>query len=199
MTSSATWRGSYEPRSGKPSVSGTERSNEALHRFLHVTRVTKEGNSGWLPRHKSGLLVGFNIREAVSDPAPPNPSRRRRRIEVIWCRTPIDILRRFASGPPLREPPARHAATRRGHTRRCVRGTPGSIGRSNAFHKVVRHASQFLDSGRCPISHARRALVQRRRWVRDGCVPCSSTNLSGSAASPQELLPAYPETGAETT
>jgi hypothetical protein len=109
---------------------------------------------------------------------------------------------------PLRSasPAARRAATHRGHTRRCVTGTPGSIGRSNAFHKVVRHASQFLVSGRYPISHvgegwqgmrrrplARRALVQRRRWVRDGCVPCSSTNLNGSAASPRGTTSGVPE------
>jgi hypothetical protein len=50
-------------------VSGTERSNEALHRFPHVTWVTGGYGSGWLPRHESGLLVGFYVRAAVSDPA----------------------------------------------------------------------------------------------------------------------------------
>jgi hypothetical protein len=50
-------------------VSGTERSNEALHRLPHITGVTKGCNSGWLPRHGSGLFVGFDIREPVSDPA----------------------------------------------------------------------------------------------------------------------------------
>ncbi len=50
-------------------MSGTERSNEALYRFAHVTRVTEGCSSGWLPRHESGLLVGFDIRAAVSDPA----------------------------------------------------------------------------------------------------------------------------------
>ena len=49
-------------------MSGTERSNESLHRF-HVTGVTNGCNSGWLPRYKSGLFVGFDIRAAVSNPA----------------------------------------------------------------------------------------------------------------------------------
>jgi hypothetical protein len=48
-------------------VLGTESSNEALHRFPHVTRVADGRSSGWLPRHESGLLVGFDIRAALSD------------------------------------------------------------------------------------------------------------------------------------
>ena len=66
---SATWLGFSEPVASKASVSGTERSNEALHCFPHVTLVTQGCSSGWFPRHESGLFVGFDIRESVSDPA----------------------------------------------------------------------------------------------------------------------------------
>jgi len=50
-------------------VLGTERLNEALHRFPHFSRSIEECRSGWLPRHESGLLVRFDVRTAVSDPA----------------------------------------------------------------------------------------------------------------------------------
>jgi hypothetical protein len=62
----ATWHESCEPRAHEPWVSGTERLNEALHHFAHVTRVTGGCGSGWLPRHEPGLLVGFDVRAAVS-------------------------------------------------------------------------------------------------------------------------------------
>jgi hypothetical protein len=54
---------------GKPWGSGTERSNEARYGLPHVTRVAGGCSSGLFPRHESGLFVGFDIRESVSDPA----------------------------------------------------------------------------------------------------------------------------------
>jgi hypothetical protein len=53
----------------KPWASGTERSKEALDGFPHVTPVSEGCRPCWLPRHESGLLVGFDVRATVSDPA----------------------------------------------------------------------------------------------------------------------------------
>ena len=49
-------------------MSGTEGSMKARYGFSHVTWVTEGCSSGWLPRHEHGLLVGLDIRAAVSDP-----------------------------------------------------------------------------------------------------------------------------------
>ena len=50
-------------------MSRTESSNEARQCVLHITRVAERPSSAWLPRHERGLLVCFDFRKTVSDPA----------------------------------------------------------------------------------------------------------------------------------
>jgi hypothetical protein len=48
---------------------GAHETRACDHRFPHITRLTEGCSSGWLPRHESGPLVGFDIRAPVLDPA----------------------------------------------------------------------------------------------------------------------------------